>query len=260
MTDVLNRVLGVSYDLEGSWLSPDLASVVAAALRRFVQADSAGALEGDGAMRQVAVWSDAPVLTSDAVLVPLMDTFFEHPMLTAFVADRMSVAPRRLSDIVPGRAWLEHRVYRELFVPMGMKHQLAIPLRPMPGTVWAGWVLNRAEGDFTDAELEIAAALQPLIAAFDTFKATQRGPASAAESPLTGRETAVLRLLAEALTATQIGFVLRISPRTVRKHVEHIYEKLDCHDRVQAIRISQRRGLIGEEHDVTQHDLVLARG
>lgn len=249
-------MLGLSYELEGSWLSAEKAPVIAGALGRLVPADSTGALEGDGATRQLAGWSDTPVLLSDEVLGPLLDTFFEHPMLTAFLSNRTSAAPRRLSDSVPERRWLEHRVYRELFVPMGAKYQLAIPLHPMTGTDWAGWVLNRGDRDFSDADMEVATALQPLLAAFDQLASSHAQAAEATDSPLTVRETAVLRLLGEALTATQIGFVLRISPRTVRKHIEHIYEKLDCHDRVRAVRVAQRLGLLGEERDTPRQAAV----
>jgi DNA-binding NarL/FixJ family response regulator len=48
---------------------------------------------------------------------------------------------------------------------------------------------------------------------------------------LTARELAVLDLMADGLIAAAIARRLGISPRTVNKHIEHVYEKLGTHDR-----------------------------
>ena len=61
---------------------------------------------------------------------------------------------------------------------------------------------------------------------------------------LTVRETEVLALLAEGLTAASIGFRLRISTGTVRKHLEHIYQKIGHGDRLLAVTYAQRTGLL----------------
>lgn len=49
---------------------------------------------------------------------------------------------------------------------------------------------------------------------------------------LTPRELDVARLLAEGRTAVSIGRVLSASPRTIGKHLEHIYSKTGTHDRL----------------------------
>lgn len=61
---------------------------------------------------------------------------------------------------------------------------------------------------------------------------------------LTPRELQVLTLMAEGLTAVAIGHRLGISPGTVRKHVEHLYEKLSCHDRLLAVLQARTLGLL----------------
>jgi DNA-binding NarL/FixJ family response regulator len=53
-------------------------------------------------------------------------------------------------------------------------------------------------------------------------------------SPLTHRETDVLRLLAEGMVYKQIGSALSLSPSTVRSHLHHTYKKLGVADRAQA--------------------------
>jgi DNA-binding CsgD family transcriptional regulator len=67
----------------------------------------------------------------------------------------------------------------------------------------------------------------------------------AAPSPgLTQREIEVLRLMAEGLLAHTIALRLRVSPRTVHKHLGNIYRKLDAHDRLVAVRRAEGLGLL----------------
>ena len=62
--------------------------------------------------------------------------------------------------------------------------------------------------------------------------------------PLTKRETGVLRLAAEGFSGPGIAEELVLSPHTVRKHFEHIYEKLGVGDRAAAVAHAIRTGLI----------------
>jgi two-component system NarL family response regulator len=61
---------------------------------------------------------------------------------------------------------------------------------------------------------------------------------------LTAREREVLAELAKGCTTKAIARSLGISPGTVRSHLEHIFDKLDCRDRTAAVLIAQRRGLL----------------
>lgn len=51
---------------------------------------------------------------------------------------------------------------------------------------------------------------------------------------LTRREAEVLHLVAEGKRNAEIGAVLGLSPRTVEKHLEHIYHKLGVQTRTAA--------------------------
>jgi DNA-binding NarL/FixJ family response regulator len=62
--------------------------------------------------------------------------------------------------------------------------------------------------------------------------------------PLTEREIEVLRLAAEGYSGPGIAEELVLSPLTVKKHFEHIYEKLGVGDRVAAVAQALRTGLI----------------
>jgi DNA-binding NarL/FixJ family response regulator len=61
---------------------------------------------------------------------------------------------------------------------------------------------------------------------------------------LTPRELAVLGQLADGLTAAAIGRKLLITERTVHKHLERLYTKLGVGDRLAAVLLAQRLGLI----------------
>jgi len=61
---------------------------------------------------------------------------------------------------------------------------------------------------------------------------------------LTEREHQILRLVADGKTTPQIAKALGLSPTTVKTHLTHIYEKLDAHERAEAVHQAMRRGLI----------------
>ena len=61
--------------------------------------------------------------------------------------------------------------------------------------------------------------------------------------PLTGRETAVLNLLAKGRTNQQIAQELNIVEATVRTHVSHILDKLGVGNRVEAALHALRAGV-----------------
>jgi NarL family two-component system response regulator LiaR len=70
---------------------------------------------------------------------------------------------------------------------------------------------------------------------------TQAHPAT---SPLTPRETEILKLIAEGIGNAEIAERLYISLGTVKGHVADILEKLSASDRAQAAVTAYRRGLI----------------
>ncbi|MDV9170851.1 response regulator transcription factor [Streptomyces sp. W16] len=61
---------------------------------------------------------------------------------------------------------------------------------------------------------------------------------------LSGRERAVLALMAEGLSNTEIGGRLHLSNGTVKGHVSAVFEKLKVDNRVQAALVAERAGLL----------------
>ncbi len=64
------------------------------------------------------------------------------------------------------------------------------------------------------------------------------------QEPLSEREYAVLRLVAEGHANQEIAHRLVIAPATVKKHLEHIYGKLDAHSRTSALAKARMLGLL----------------
>jgi DNA-binding NarL/FixJ family response regulator len=62
--------------------------------------------------------------------------------------------------------------------------------------------------------------------------------------PLTEREIEILQLLAYGLTNKQIAARLKISAHTVKFHVSSIFSKLGITNRVEAVNLGLKRGLI----------------
>jgi two-component system nitrate/nitrite response regulator NarL len=60
---------------------------------------------------------------------------------------------------------------------------------------------------------------------------------------LTEREQQVLRMVAEGLSAPEIGREIHLSTTTVKSHLHSLYEKLGVSDRAAAVAEAMRRGL-----------------
>jgi DNA-binding NarL/FixJ family response regulator len=61
---------------------------------------------------------------------------------------------------------------------------------------------------------------------------------------ITRREEELLRMMATGVSISEAAKQLYISVKTVKNHLSSIYEKLDCHDRAQAVLKAVRMGLI----------------
>lgn len=137
----------------------------------------------------------------------------------------------------------------------GMPHHLAtLPLAMSAGTP-VSIVLERRHAHFSERERERLALLQPHLAflfrqaagalpslpSSGTAAAPQaRDLASASSAALTPREGDVMHWLACGKTDADIAALLAISPRTVHKHLEHIYEKLGVETRTAAVMAVRR--------------------
>jgi two-component system response regulator DesR len=63
-------------------------------------------------------------------------------------------------------------------------------------------------------------------------------------SPLTRRETEVLRIAAEGVPLREVAHRLTLSPGTVRNHLSRVIGKVGARTRIEAVRIAQDSGWI----------------
>ena len=71
-----------------------------------------------------------------------------------------------------------------------------------------------------------------------------RAPRLATRPVISKREEEVLRLMATGVSIPEAARRLYISVKTVKNHLSSIYQKLDSHDRAQAVLKAMRMGLI----------------
>jgi DNA-binding CsgD family transcriptional regulator len=231
----------------------------AGCLRATLGGDVAGWNNLAVATHSAEVWFDPPDanISSDALIAALgAERVFAvlggHPLLCRYLAHPDDLTPQRISDCISNREWRSSSVYSELFVPMGARHQLAILVRTPTLASSRGWVINRAASDFNDNDVTLARTLQPMLALLDqiyypgTVPKTDEAQRDEARqrAGLTCRELDMITLIADGLSAQQIARLRRISIRTVRKHLENTYSKLECHDRLLAVNSARHRGLL----------------
>jgi LuxR family maltose regulon positive regulatory protein len=91
--------------------------------------------------------------------------------------------------------------------------------------------------------------LDTVLAAFQQKTIAQKGHTQAQARPesLSERELQVLQLLVHGATNQEIAQELVIVIDTVKRHVSHIFAKLDVQNRVQAVRRARELGLLHEE-------------
>jgi DNA-binding NarL/FixJ family response regulator len=98
--------------------------------------------------------------------------------------------------------------------------------------------------------LEGGAVMTPSIAmkALNLLRSplTEEADADEAEETikLTSREVEVLEQLSTGLPYTAIAENLFVSPSTVRRHIENIYQKLQVHSKIEAIGLAKKKRII----------------
>jgi DNA-binding CsgD family transcriptional regulator len=70
--------------------------------------------------------------------------------------------------------------------------------------------------------------------------AGEAAPSRLASAALTPRETEVLSWIAKGKTNRDVAEILGMSPRTVNKHLEHVFEKLGVETRAAAAALASR--------------------
>jgi len=110
------------------------------------------------------------------------------------------------------------------------------------------YCLKTAEPERIVGAVQIAseggAYFDPQVAHLVLSRLSGGEPSKVADSPLTVRETEILRLVAEGVGNNEIGERLHIGLGTVKGHIRDILDKLAASDRTQAAVLALRRGYI----------------
>jgi DNA-binding CsgD family transcriptional regulator len=184
--------------------------------------------------------------------------FHEHP-LVRFHALVRGQGAHRISDCMSLTRFRRTSLYADYYRRIGIDHAVALPMHVDRGTL-VSFVLNRRGRDFSDRECElldlVGAQLTLLFrraAATTAGLASIAGPAAPGASgetarthlvPMTPREREVLQWVGTGKTDRDIAELLGCSPRTVQKHLEHVYTKLGVETRTAAVMRALARGLL----------------
>lgn len=98
--------------------------------------------------------------------------------------------------------------------------------------------LWRGDQEFSERDHQLLDLARPYLASAVAIvgHGSQIDLAVRGATELTSREAQVLSLIADGATNKEVGLALGISPRTVQKHLEHIYAKSGTHRRTAAAR------------------------
>jgi DNA-binding CsgD family transcriptional regulator len=149
--------------------------------------------------------------------------FHEHPLVRyhAYQGGRVT---QRISDALPYALFRRSGLYNDYYRRVRIDHAMALPIYVRDGLL-VSFVLNRTRRDFTDRERELLDVLRPHLARIY----------SRISHCMTERQAQVLRWVAAGKSDSQIGAILGISPRTVQKHLQSVYEKLGVESRTAAV-------------------------
>jgi DNA-binding CsgD family transcriptional regulator len=196
---------------------------------------------------------DEVVFLTEPELPPGMGAVFarlahENPLIERFQRTRDGRA-YRFSDVVTTAQRHALAIHREFYGPLDIEHQIAFVLRTEPDT-FLGVALCRSERDFADEERDLLDRARPFIIqgyrnALAHTRVVRRLTGSSASpeaalaaalrgTGLTARESTVVSLVALGRAGGEIATALEVSERTVHKHLENAYRKLEVTSRSQA--------------------------
>lgn len=144
----------------------------------------------------------------------------------------------RISDFFERRERSKLEWDAAVWRPYGIDDGLRLWLPAPPGRARSIY-LERSGKDYTDRERMLLSLLRPhLIRMRENAEFRRR---SSGDHGLTAREAEVLGWIARGKTNAQIARLLFISPHTVRKHIENIFEKLGVRTRTEAAAYGRPR-------------------
>ncbi len=191
---------------------------------------------------QLTYYADYPPGCLDpAGLVVFEAHLHEHPVLAHYRATGAD-EPAKISDFLGRQEFHNLGLYSEFYRHIPVEDQIAFTMPAAGDGQVIAIALNRAERDFTDADRDVLSAVAgPLSNAMRRARSRHRAHVAVATASsdglagLTDRELQVLQLAAQGSTNQAIARTVGVSPRTIAKHLEHVYRKLGVTSRAAAV-------------------------
>jgi DNA-binding CsgD family transcriptional regulator len=204
------------------------------ALDHLIPSDEVGYCELDHLGRRVVTYFDNNGNEGeDDLFWEIVD---EHPLCRHQQA-YSDFSATRLSDVISRDKLLDSRIYAEWFRPVGIVAELEAGIARSRART-RNFLFERTHGDFSNRDRAVLELIRPHLAR--VYDSTQLRNAAGISDPdelerLTTREAEILELVAAGLTNAAIAERLWISPGTVKKHLDNIYEKLGVANRTAAV-------------------------
>jgi len=228
------KVLGVlreAGEVDGDIPFPE---PVLEALRVLVPCDVVAYHEHfDPRAERIVVWTGEPRGQVTEELRAAAERLADQDPLTP------TSGPIKYSDFFSQREFHRLEVYQELARPLGVEDMMRVWLSHN-GEGHARLEFDRPSRDFAERDRRSLELLLPHLKQFLRTSLTRRrwrAWATSAGDRLTPRESQILREVARGRTNSEIAWQLGISPETVRKHLENVYEKLGVHTRTAAVAV-----------------------
>ncbi|HEY2636675.1 MAG TPA: helix-turn-helix transcriptional regulator, partial [Solirubrobacteraceae bacterium] len=169
----------------------------------------------------------------------------ENPLLVYWMATRDGRA-YRFTDVADPAELADRALFREFYEPLGVRHQISFTLPSTAPERVLAVALSRKRRNFSDRERDLLDRARPfLIQGYRTALAfAELNARLAAERALpherlialglTAREADVAVEVARGGSNASIARTLRISARTVQKHLQHAFAKLGVASRAEA--------------------------
>jgi DNA-binding CsgD family transcriptional regulator len=236
------RVLAVVGEVMGLLDLDELCQGMLVALREAVPAEWCALNELPADLPHTVSLTDPPV--PDEFHVAFARYGAQNPIADYFLRTRDGRA-MRFSDLVTRHRLHGLDLYREVYQPLRVEYQIAMTL-PSAAQRVLGIALSRGGHDFSVAERDLLNLARPyLIQAYRNALAHTQLSRGASRQilvsdllalRLTRRQAEVLRLVAMGSSDQDAASALGIGVRTVQKHLEHCYRRLNVDNRSQAAR------------------------
>src|ERR1700674_27993 len=238
----LRAALDTLYAIgEGSISSTEFARRGVECLPRLVSSELTTLSVCDLDTGHRSVVSDRPGAISARELQVFDRYFFDHPLVCEHGRNPRAVT-KRIGDLQAETEFQRTPLYNDYYRSIRIDRVMAVPIH-VDRQFLVSFVLNRNRRDFSDRDRACLEVIRPHLgnlyrlsaAASRTGDASVQSAVRSAALALTPRERDVLHWLGAGKTDQDIGAVLGISPLTVHKHLQHIYDKLGVETRTAAV-------------------------